>query len=94
MEFKFPTPDKNNQITQDDKKLFDISNKFFKRCELLDEYEVIPVDQITNKIFILDFYYKKSNLCHYFCKWSQLKKKLFHNFTLFQNKFILHLNDK
>jgi len=45
LEFKFPTPDKNNQITQDDKKLFDISNKFFKRCELLDEYEVIPVDQ-------------------------------------------------
>ena len=77
MDFKFPTPDKNNQITQDDKKLFDISNKFFKICELLNEYEVIPIDQITNKILILDFNYKKSNLCHYFCKWSQLKKSYF-----------------
>jgi hypothetical protein len=60
LEFKFPTPDKNNQITQGDKKLFDISNKFFKRCELLDEYEVIPV---TNEILILDFYYKKKAIC-------------------------------
>ena len=59
MDFKFPTPDKNNQITQDDKKLFDISNNFFKICELLDEYEVIPIDQITSKILILDFNYKK-----------------------------------
>ena len=59
LDFKFPTPDKNNQITQDDKKLFDISNKCFKICELLDEYEVIPIDQITSKILILDFNYKK-----------------------------------
>ena len=59
LDFKFPTPDQNNQITQNDKKLFDISNKFFKICELLDEYEVIPIDQITSKILILDFNYKK-----------------------------------
>ena len=59
LDFKFPTPDKNNQITQDEKKLFDICNNFFKICEFLDEYEVKPVDQITNKILILDFYYKK-----------------------------------
>jgi hypothetical protein len=39
--------------------LFDISNKFFEICELLDEYEVIPIDQITSKILILDFNYKK-----------------------------------
>ena len=85
MDFKFPTPDQNNQITQNDKKLFDISNKFFKICELLDEYEVIPIDQITSKILILDFNYKKkkSNLCYYFFQWSQLKKILFHNLTLF-----------
>ena len=85
MDFKFPTPDQNNQITQNDKKLFDISNKFFKICELLDEYEVIPIDQITSKILILDFNYKKkrSNLCYYFCQWSQFKKNLFHNLTLF-----------
>ena len=62
MDFKFPTPDQNNQITQNDKKLFDISNKFFKICELLDEYEVIPIDQITSKILILDFNYKKKNV--------------------------------
>ena len=37
----------------------DISNKLFKICELLDEYEVIPIDQITSKILILDFNYKK-----------------------------------
>ena len=84
LDFKFPTPDQNNQITQNDKKLFDISNKFFKICELLDEYEVIPIDQITSKILILDFNYKKKcNLCYYFCQWSQLKKNLFHNLTLF-----------
>ena len=59
LDFKFPTPDQNNQITQNDKKLFDISNKFFEICELLDEYEVIPIDQITSKILILDFNYKK-----------------------------------
>jgi len=82
LDFKFPTTDKNNQITQDDKKLFDISNKSFKICELIDEYEVITIDQILNKILLLDFNYKKSNLCHYFCKWSQLKKNLFHKFTL------------
>ena len=62
MDFKFPTPDQNNQITQNDKKLFDISNKFFKICELLDEYEVIPIDQITSKILILDFNYKKQKV--------------------------------
>jgi hypothetical protein len=62
LDFKFPTPDQNNQITQNDKKLFDISNKFFKICELLDEYEVIPIDQITSKILILDFNYKKKNV--------------------------------
>jgi hypothetical protein len=39
---------------------FVISNNFFKICELLDEYEVIPIDQITNKILILDFNYKKA----------------------------------
>ena len=50
LDFKFPAPDKNNQITQNDNKLFDISNKFFKICELLDEYEVIPIDQITTVI--------------------------------------------
>ena len=43
LDFKFPTPDQNNQITQNDKKLFDISNKFFKICELLDEYEIMPI---------------------------------------------------
>ena len=63
LDFKFPTPDQNNQITQNDKKLFDISNKFFKICELLDEYEVIPIDQITSKILILDFNYKKKAIC-------------------------------
>jgi len=63
LDFKFPTPDKNNQITQDDKKLFDISNKCFKICELLDEYEVITIYQITNKILILDFNYKKKAIC-------------------------------
>ena len=62
LDFKFPTPDQNNQITQNDKKLFDISNKFFKICELLDEYEVIPIDQITSKILILDFNYKKKKV--------------------------------
>jgi hypothetical protein len=62
LDFKFPTPDQNNQITQNDKKLFDISNKFFKICELLDEYEVIPIDQITSKILILDFNYKKQKV--------------------------------
>jgi hypothetical protein len=59
LDFKFPAPDQNNQIIQDNKKLFDISNKFFKICELLDEYEVIPIDHITSKILILDFNYKK-----------------------------------
>ena len=66
LDFKFPAPDQNNQIIQDDKKLFDISNKFFKICELLDEYEVIPIDHITSKILILDFNYKKKQY-HYFC---------------------------
>jgi len=62
LDFKFPTPDQNNQITQNDKKLFDISSKFFKICELLDGYEVIPIDQITSKILILDFNYKKQKV--------------------------------
>ena len=34
-------PDKKNQITKEDRELFDISNNFFQICELLDEYEVI-----------------------------------------------------
>ncbi len=76
MELKFPTPDKNNQITQDDQKLFDISNNFFKRCELLDEYEVIPVDQITNKILILDFYYKKKQFVPLLLLVITIKKKV------------------
>jgi hypothetical protein len=76
LELKFPTPDKNNQITQDDQKLFDISNNFFKRCELLDEYEVIPVDQITNKILILDFYYKKKQFVPLLLLVITIKKKV------------------
>jgi hypothetical protein len=55
-------PDKKNQITKEDRELFDISNNLFQICELLDEYEVISLNDITNKIFITDFYYKKKNL--------------------------------
>ena len=31
-------------------------------CELSDEYEVISLNDITNKIFITDLCYKKKNL--------------------------------
>ena len=41
VEFKFRFPDQQNQITKEVRELFDISNKFFQMCELLDEYEVI-----------------------------------------------------
>ena len=36
VEFKFRFPDQQNQITKEE--LFDISNKFFKICELFYEY--------------------------------------------------------
>jgi len=55
VEFKFRFPDQQNQITKEVRELFDISNKFFQMCELLDEYEVISLDDITNKIFITLF---------------------------------------
>ena len=62
VEFKFRCPDRQNQITKEERELFDISNKFFKMCELSDEYEVISLNDITNKIFITDLCYKKKNL--------------------------------
>ena len=51
-----------NQITKEERELFDISNNFFKMCELSDEYEVISLNDITNKIFLTDLCYKKKNL--------------------------------
>jgi hypothetical protein len=36
-DFKFASPDQNNQIQQKIKSHFEISNKFFKLCEVLDE---------------------------------------------------------
>ena len=62
VEFKFQRPDQQNQIIKEDRELFDISNKFFKMCELSDEYEVISINDITYKIFITDLCYKKKNL--------------------------------
>ncbi len=47
---------KKIQIKKEDKELFDISNKFFQICELLKEYEVISINDITitKKILITD----------------------------------------
>jgi hypothetical protein len=54
---------KKIQIKIEDKELFDISNKFFQICELLKEYEVISINDITitKKILITDLSYKKKN---------------------------------
>ena len=60
VEFKFLFPDQKNQITKENRELFDISNKFFKTCELLGEYEVISLNDKTNKIST-DLSYKKND---------------------------------
>ncbi len=51
---------KKNQITKENRELFDISNKFFKICELLGEYEVISLNDKTNKIST-DLSYNKND---------------------------------
>ena len=51
--------DQQNQISKEDREIFDISDKFFKICELLDEYDVKSLNFITNKIFITDLCHEK-----------------------------------
>ena len=53
VEFKFRCPDKQNQITKEEREL-DISNKFFKMCELSDEYEVISNNTNIICFFVLN----------------------------------------
>lgn len=61
-DFKFASPDQNNQIQQKIKNHFEITNKFFKLCELLDEYEVITINDITCKTLLFEMNYKKKNI--------------------------------
>ena len=62
--------DQQNQISKEDREIFDISDKFFKICELLDEYDVKSLNFITNKIFITDLCHEKKKLilCYEFCQ--------------------------
>jgi hypothetical protein len=53
VKLKFRFPHQRNQITNEDRKLFDISDKFFQICELLDEYAISLNDTTKNPIRIL-----------------------------------------
>ena len=52
----------HQQIQQKIKNHFEITNKFFKLCELLDEYEVITINDITCKTLLFEMNYKKKNV--------------------------------
>ncbi len=83
-DFKFASPDQNNQIHQKIKNHFEITNKCFKLCELLDEYEVITINDITCKILLFEMNYKKKKI---FCATCMVTD---HNywFYLLNNKLI------
>ena len=53
--FKFQNPNQINQVNPELKKKFEISNKFFKICEISDEYELIKVEEINEKILCFEF---------------------------------------
>ena len=64
VDFKLRYPDQDNQIPSDLKKKFEISNKFFSICEILNEHEYIKIDEIIEKVLCFDFQYKeKKMLC-------------------------------
>ena len=42
-------------MNQELKKKFELSNKFFKICEISDEYELIKVEEINEKILCFEF---------------------------------------
>jgi hypothetical protein len=60
--YKFQNPNQSNQVNPELKKKFEISNKFFKICEISDEYELMKVEEINEKILCFEFNDNGKNL--------------------------------
>ena len=60
--FKLKNPNQQNQVTKEVKQAFEKSNKFFKICEITNEFELIKLDDINDKLLVFDFYYMEKNV--------------------------------
>jgi hypothetical protein len=63
-------------VNQELKKKFELSNKFFKICEISDEYELIKVDEINEKILCFEFNDNGRNLLYCTTR-AKMEKKIF-----------------
>lgn len=60
--FKLKNPNQQNQVTKEVKQAFEKSNKFFNICEITNEFELIKLDDINDKLLVFDFYYMEKNV--------------------------------